>query len=232
MNTIKRNDLRVAFDMTFYQFGWAIWLIGIVVVIFGGIQFFSGNTVSEGFFSFIENPYKIFMLVVGILSVPSFLSFYVKIGITRKHHFTGAALSSALLSSILMVIAVLVAGIEQLLAPTDVVTFLGINSSWILIFIIFTLNIFVYYIAGWLIGAGYYGYGGWGVLYSIIGALVIIFGMDLLWARELNTPVHRIFSLYPSEGPSLFVSFGTSFIIIAISLWIIRKMTKKVSVKM
>ncbi|KIL47147.1 hypothetical protein [Jeotgalibacillus campisalis] len=234
MNKNKRNDVKVAYDMTIVQLGWAAWLIAITLMIFIGIRYFSAdkNLGIEGFINFIENPYKIFMLVVGILSVPSFLSYYVKLGVTRKHYFIGTALSSAALSVIFMVIALIIGGIEQLIAPSDVQTFLGVKSSWLFIFIVFSLNIFIYYIAGWMIGAGYYRLGGWGLLFTINGALALIFLMDLLWSRELNTPLHSLLSNYTPENLSLVISFGASFALIAFSLWIIRALTKRVRIKM
>jgi len=232
MSKIKRNDFKVAFDMTVVQLGWALWMIAIAIMVFIGMHYFTGNIVDGGFFSFIENPYKIFMLVVGILSVPSFLSFFVKLGVTRKHYYTGTIISSVALSTIFMIIAVMVGGIEQLIAPTDVVTFLGVNASWILIFIVFSLNIFIYYLAGWLIGAGFYRYGGWGGLLYILGSIALIFMMDLLWSGELNTPLHSFLSLQSPENLSLSISFGLSLILIAISLWIIRITTKKVTIEM
>lgn len=234
MNKIKRNEFKVAFDMTFVQLGWATWMISIGLMIFVGIRIFFGdkNIGDEGFFNFIENPYKIFMLVVGILSVPSFLSEYVKLGVTRKHSFIGAAISSAALSAIFMVIAMVIGGIEQFIAPTDVITFLGSNASWVLIFFVFSLNIFIYYVAGWLIGAGYYRFGGWGLTLSINAALALIFMLDLLWSGELETPLHRLLSIHGPENLSLFISFAASFLLAGISIWAIRAMTKRVRVKM
>jgi len=234
MNKTNRNSFKIAFDMTFVQLGWALWIIGISLIIFVGMRYFpvTSDYTSGGFFSLIENPYKIFMLVIGILSVPSFLSYYVKLGVTRKHYFTGAAISAAGLSAIFMIIAVMISGIEQLVEPTDVVTFLGVNASWILIFMVFSLNIFVYYIAGWLIGAGFYRYNVWAGFLFIIGAIALIFMMDFLWSGELNTPLHSLLSIDKPQDLSLGLSFGVTFVLIAISLWIIRRVTKRVRVKM
>ncbi|TFE00574.1 hypothetical protein [Jeotgalibacillus salarius] len=240
MDQSKRKDLKIAFDMTFMQLGWSTWMIGIVLLLFVGLQVFTDfklvlndeEAAFQGFIHFIENPYKIFMLVVGILSAPKFLSWFVKTGVTRKDYFTGAAIASAALSAIFMIIALIIAGIEQLIAPVDFVTFLGEGASWFLIFIVYTLNIFVYYLAGWLIGAGYYRFDGWGLLFYIIGALVLIFMMDLLWSNELETPLHRLLSLQAPENLSIFISFGISFVFIALSLWVIRATTKRVRVKL
>ncbi|PPA69099.1 hypothetical protein [Jeotgalibacillus proteolyticus] len=233
MKKINRNDFKVAYDMIFVQLGWAAWMISIALVVYIGLRYFLGTDgIGSGFFSFIENPYKIFMLVVGILSVPSFLSYYVKLGVTRKHYFTGAALSSAALSLIFMIIAVIITGVEQIIAATDVETFLGVNTSWMLIFFVFSLNIFIYYAAGWLIGAGYYRFGGWGLTFSISGALLLIFMMDLLWSGELNTPLHRVLSISAPENLSLILSFGGSFLLGGLAVWGIHRMTKRVRVKL
>ncbi|MGD7046082.1 hypothetical protein [Jeotgalibacillus proteolyticus] len=235
MKKTNRNDLKVAYDMTTVQLGWALWMIAITLIIFIGIRYVFGDKNDlgiDGFLVFIENPYKIFMLVIGILSVPSFLTFYVKLGVTRKQYFVGTVISSAALSTIFMIIAVMIGGLEQLLAPIEVVTFLGPNTPWLTIFFVFTLNIFIYYIAGWLIGAGYYRYGGWGLFITISGSLGLIFMTDLFWSRELNTPLHRFFSLHTLEHFSLVISFSVSFILLAVSLWAIRLLTKSVRIKM
>ncbi|MDG5473318.1 hypothetical protein P6709_16320 [Jeotgalibacillus sp. ET6] len=235
MKKFNRNEIKVTYDMTTVQLGWAAWMIAITLIIFIGIRYFFGDKNDlgiDGFFVFIENPYKIFMLVIGILSVPSFLSFYVKLGVTRKQYFIGTAFSSAVLSMIFMVIAMIIGGIEQLIAPAEVKTFLGANAPWLTIFFVFTLNIFIYYLAGWLIGAGYYRYGGWGLFFTINGAVGLIFMMDLFWSRELNTPLHRFLSLQTLENFSLVISFVASFILLAISLWVIRSLTKRVRIKM
>ncbi|AJD90321.1 hypothetical protein JMA_10040 [Jeotgalibacillus malaysiensis] len=234
MDQSKRKDLKIAFSMTFMQFGWSVWMIGIVLLLFITLQVFTDFQVIlnneevafQGFIHFIENPFKIFMLVVGILSVPKFLSWFVKTGVTRKDYFTGTAVAAAALSAIFMVIAVIVAGIEQLIAPVEFVTYLGEDASWFLIFVVYTLNIFVYYLAGWLIGAGYYRFGGWGLLLYIAGALGLIFMMDLLWTNQLETPLHA------SENMPIFISFSATVILIGISLWVIRMSTKRVRVKL
>ncbi|MBM7578077.1 hypothetical protein [Jeotgalibacillus terrae] len=240
MEQNKRKDLKIAFDMTFMQFGWSTWMIGIVLLLFISLQIFTDfkivlndeEAAFQGFIHFIENPYKIFMLVVGILSVPKFLSWFVKTGITRKDYFTGAAIAALTLSAIFMIIAVIIGGIEQLIAPVNFVTYLGEGASWFLIFLVYTLNIFVYYLAGWLIGAGNYRYSGWGLLLYIPGALALIFMMDLLWTNQLDTPLHSMLSLDASENLSLFISFGVSIVLIGISLWVIRVTTKRVRVKL
>ncbi|MDZ5712716.1 hypothetical protein [Jeotgalibacillus haloalkalitolerans] len=234
MEQSKRKDLKIAFNLTFMQLGWSTWMIGIVLLMFITLQIFTDfklflndeEVAFQGFIHFIENPYKIFMLVVGIMSVPKFLSWFVKTGVTRKDYFTGTAVASAGLSVIFMIIALVIAGIEQLVAPVEVVTFLGEDATWLMIFIVYTLNIFVYYLAGWLIGAGYYRFGFWGLLLSIAGALGLIFMMDLLWTNELETPLHAF------ENMPIFISFGVTVILIGISLWVIRMTTKRVRVKL
>ncbi|KIL51655.1 hypothetical protein KP77_11670 [Jeotgalibacillus alimentarius] len=246
MEQSSRKDLKIAFNMTFMQLGWSTWMIGIVLLLFISLQVFvdfkillnDEEAAFQGFIHFIENPYKIFMLVVGILSVPKFLSWFVKTGITRKDYFKGNVIAALALSAIFMMIAVIIAGIEQLVSPVSFVTYLGEGASWFLIFLVYTLNLFVYYLAGWLIGAGYYRYSGWGLVLYIPGALTLIFMMDLLWSGELETPLHRLFSLHQllslsvPENLSIFIPFGVSFVLIAISLWTIRATIKRVRVKL
>jgi hypothetical protein len=231
----KNSIPKVATDMSWLQLSWSTWFISFVFIAYIVLGKIIGNSEvsQESFLTFAYSPSKVYMLVIGIVSVSSFLTFYVKQGITRKDYFFGAAISSVIVSLILMIIAGIGTSIEQLFIPTlEIVSFVGTEASWLLTVVVFSLNILVYYIAGWLIGAGFYRFGGIGGMLYIILAVVAVSTSDILWEFELKNPLKKLLHFNNQWGFPLSVSFIGTFLLLAIVLWIIRFTTKRVRIKM
>ena len=107
--------------------------------------------------------------------------------------------------------------------------FVDLHSNWLLAILIFTLNLLTYFVVGWFIGTSFYRFDiliGLGV---VLLSIAILFTADGLLNVALNLPVHEIFI---SLSLSLPVSALVILIILGIVLWVIRQMTKKVSIKM
>lgn len=234
----KRVFKKVALDMSLVQSVWAGWFIGIVFIIYVALNFFGGNVEVNGqnldshsFLTFTSSAAKIFMLVIGIISVSGFLTFYVQQGITRRDYFYGSAISSVVIALGLMAFAWIVTFIEGFINPEIAhPTFLGSKTSWFFVALVFCLYIIVYYMAGWVIGAGFYRFGAGGLLYILL-ALIMVGFVETLWELSDSNFLLYFFDFGKGEIP-LSVSFLGTFAIIALAMVIVRVVTRRVRIKM
>lgn len=202
---------------------------------------------------------NIFMLVIGIIAILGFLPYYVSNGVTRKDYFKGAAIAAAGLAISIPIVASVIYALQifimkitnfplvqesslaKQVAETDdgfagdliqsiiFTPFVELESNWILAIAVFALNIFTYYIVGWLIGTGFYRFGVFIGLLCIALAFIVVYIQDLLLSIALDLPVHDVFT---SLDFSLYLAFAGALALAAITLWIIRQMTKRVPIKM
>lgn len=104
------------------------------------------------------------------------------------------------------------------------------SSNLLLALIIASLNFFVYYLIGWLIGSTFYRFG------TIIGLVFIVIGIVILLAKnillriplDLPLPEHLQFT----EDISKLIATLLIVLLIGIVIGIIRMMTQRVSIKM
>lgn len=202
---------------------------------------------------------NIFMLVIGIIVVLGFLPNYVSNGVTRKDYFKGAGIAAVALSISLPVVASVIYVVQKFImkitnlplvekstlakqvVKTDdgfigefiqsilITPFVQLESNWLLAIVVFVLNIFTYYIVGWLIGSGFYRFGILIGLLCIALALIIIYTQDLLLSIALDLPVHNAFALL--DFP-LSLAIAGSLALAGITLWGIRQLTKRVPIKL
>ncbi len=199
---------------------------------------------------------NIFMLVIGIISAIAFLAHFVSNGVTRKDYFKGTLIGtvgvalaisvvSAIVSSLLELILKLV-NLQPSIAPFNgnnsadfdnlvaelvysviFTPYVDLGSNWLLSILVFALNIFTYYVAGWLIGAAFSRLGLLGIV-SILIAFILVYVEDLILSISLGLPV-------PSFAESLDVPVILSVIGVLVALgivcWIIRQLTKRMIVK-
>lgn len=213
------------------------------------------------FLAFSYGSSKIYMLVIGILSAYAFLTFYINHGITRKDYFKGTAISALAISISLAIIAAVLnvieyvilrlINIEHILEPsmenshiqnadqsisidlTGLVvsgsSFIN-SSNWLVSLIVYSMTIFIAYLIGWLIGVGYYRFG-WIIGFGFI-ALAIIMStlLDLLWGNELAEPLSNWLAF--DLNIPLVVSILGTLVLIGMTLWFIRFLTRDVPIKM
>ncbi len=250
---------KVITDMFWMQLFWAFGFLGVTFMIHLIKMVIGVNNGSEvnSYFDSVFIPANIFMLVIGIISVYGFLKYYVSNGVTRKDYFTGAAIASAGLSIALPVIASVITAIELFIVKmtglfeftsgninqadldnnliTEIVQsiifspFVDLESNFILAILTFSLNVFTYYLIGWLIGAGFYRFGVLVGLGCILLSLAILSIQDSLLRSGLDLPGIAFYTI--PELP-LFIAILVLFIIFAIMLWMIRQFTKRVTVKL
>ncbi|MFC7063741.1 hypothetical protein [Halobacillus seohaensis] len=229
------NIPKITLDMYWFNMRSALWFSISVFIVYISLRYFLGheigNEFQQNFFSFAYQPSKIYMLIMGILSVFAFLTFYIRHGVTRKDYFIGTALSSLGISITLLIIMGGMAAVHQMFATTDTIMLFGEDTSWLTAVLAFGLNVFMYYIAGWLIGAGFYRLGGLGGTAFILLAIGFVAMVDNLWEYELGTPVKILTGINLDEMP-LYISFIGTLLLIGLALWIVRVSTKRIVIKM
>lgn len=103
-------------------------------------------------------------------------------------------------------------------------------DNWLLSLAIFSLNIFTYYILGWLISSAFHHSGVIAGLAVIAFALILLMIEDSLLRMALDLPVMNLFEPF-ADIPSSVGLFIVFFILI-LSAWIIRMFTRRVRIKM
>ncbi|WP_127589602.1 Tat pathway signal protein [Paenibacillus lautus] len=234
---------RVSTDMFIQQGSWALGFLAIVLLmIYIGVGIGSSMGVNvragiaeEDFFSIVYRSTKGFMLVIGIISAYGFLSYYVRHGITRRDFFNGAALAAVYLSLAFPVVVGLVNWIIGMLTSHDAGSTLLLqkfDNNWLLILVSYGVQIFIYYLMGWMIGSGFYRFGWIRGLGWIAVALVLIGFMDALWQFELASIWEQWLPVTTAFSVTLPVSLAGSVAVILIALLLIRLITRKVTIKM
>lgn len=216
--------LRVAADMSWLQLTWSAWFISFVILAYALIEINAQN-----FITFAFQPSKVFMLVIGIISVSGFLSFYARFGVTRKAYFYGSSLAAAIVALVLMGGVGVLGSLQHWMIPApEKVSFLGEDASWLLTVIVYVLNALVYYLAGYVIGAGFYRFGKLGGMLYIVLALAVLFASEAMWDLELKDLLNRV--VYIGHLPVWGSLLGT-LLLACLALGIIWTTMKRVRIK-
>ncbi|WP_178022282.1 hypothetical protein [uncultured Paenibacillus sp.] len=216
--------LRVAADMSWLQLTWSAWFISFVILAYALIEINAQN-----FITFAFQPSKVFMLVIGIISVSGFLSFFARFGVTRKAYFYGSSLAAATVALVLMGGVGVIGSLQHWLIPApEKVSFLGENASWLLTMIVYVLNALMYYLAGYVIGVGFYRFGKLGGMLYIVLALGVLFASEAMWDLELKDLLNRV--VYIGHLPVWGSLLGT-LLLAALALGIIWATMKRARIK-
>ncbi|QGH32880.1 hypothetical protein GI584_01900 [Gracilibacillus salitolerans] len=236
MNTPNNTMFKVTKDLFLIQMKWTFWYMLVVLVLFLIIPLFSVK-MELNFLSTMYTSTKIYMLVIGIISSLAFFAHYVQNGITRKDYFSGSAIAAEGLAFSIMFIASIINGILYIIEPLKGylpdnanIGFLDMTSTWMIPMLVFSLIIFGFYLAGWLIIAGYQRYGGWGCVAFILIALLSVSFIDLLWEGDITYPLINLLTI-PSPNLSIVVSLICTIILVATGLLLIRSLTKRVTIQ-
>lgn len=247
---------KVALDLYKIQFSWALSFLGFFIFlqiarpIVAMIPFINMNKkINFGnYFDTVFTFSNIFMLVIGIIVASSFLSYYVRNGVTRKDFFKGATIASVGLSISIPIVSSLFYTLlnifikftgfpfmENSELTTRVIDsddgfvgeiiqiiilppFVTLESSWLLAMALFTLNVLTYYVIGWFIGSAFYRFGVPIGLVSILLSFIVIYMRDFLLNHAMN-----------SDTSLLLAFFGaTAFVMIL--LWLIKQFTKRLAI--
>lgn len=249
---------KVTRDMFLSQLNWTagfIVVILIISIIKTIIDVVQGNDV-EGFFSTIFISGNIYMLIIGILAI-YFLPYFVGNGISRKNFFFGGLLASIGLSVVIPIIALVLSFLEQLLFKAisidykvQVLNEIDFDESFVAVIVqsiilpphidpesnliaaiaVLALNIFMYYLLGWLISASFYRFDTVTGIVFIVGAIVLKMMHDAFLRIILELPVYGLFSML--DPLPLGIAVVAFILIFLIPIGLIRLLTRKVAVKL
>mgnify|MGYP001213374296 CR=1 FL=1 len=251
-------SMKVTTGMYVVQLMWTLAFLGVMLIIniaknvYAGFQ---GNEV-EGFFNSVFIAGNVYMLILGLIAI-NFLPYFVGNGITRKDYFIGSTIASLLLSISIAVITVVIFFIEKLIFNMLDFTYkiqtineldldgniigdtiqsiilspyVDPNENWLLAMLVLTVNIFVIYLLGWFISASFYRFDWLIGLVSIVIAVVFKLLKDTFLRITLDLPVVGWFSTLDFLPMSIAL-VGIALIIV-ISIYLTRILTKRVVIKM
>ncbi|TSB44913.1 hypothetical protein [Alkalicoccobacillus porphyridii] len=212
---------------------WSIWFLSIMVLVHiisvTAISYFGIESISWSILGTISQAAPIFLLILGIMNMGGILAYLTSNGVTRRDYFVGTSKAAVFISFILAVVAVLL-----LLIETMIFTMFGWQliesitvSGLFITFISLVLRLTLFFFIGWLISAGFYKYP-WliGMLFIVIGVFLVSVS-DFVWGDQGN----RTFEFLPERDLPMLVAIIVSFILIAVTMWIIRLVTKHIRVK-
>ncbi|MBD8016051.1 hypothetical protein [Planococcus wigleyi] len=231
---------KVAFDLFYEQFKWAIWFFSFLIAahIIGMFIVVRNDASVDPFFAFSSYSVAIFMLVCGIIAAYGFLGYYVQQGITRKDLYMGTVLSALALAAAVTLVPLAVNGIEHFISGfaalpigTDGVGAFYPSSGWLSATVTFFINAFTYYLIGWLIGLGYYRFG-WIIGFVFVGIAVAALSLNgyFLGDSGLSSIIPWVPYIPAEAGPALAIT--GSLILVAVLLISTRLMTKRITIKM
>lgn len=230
---------KVTRDLFLTQMKWAVWFVGIVFLVYLIVPLFvtDVDAFNLNFLAFIFQSTKIFMLIIGILSCYAFLGYFVGNGITRKDYFIGSCTAAFGIAVGIMVLASILQGALHLVGMfTDYTPntahgdAIRVESAWVIPFVVYTLSVAVYYVAGWLISIGFYRYGVFGGTVAIIAAVIFGAALDLSWEGERSLQLFGFIRISSPELP-LPLAMVTTVLLLGFGLWVLRRLTKRVPVK-
>ncbi|MBU9723299.1 MULTISPECIES: hypothetical protein [Bacillaceae] len=257
---------KVALDMFWAQFQWALGFLGIMlgIHIFRIVTSFMRGTDVDTYFNMVFVAANIFIFILGIICM-NFLKHYVGNGVTRKDYFKGGLIASLGLSIVLPIITLLVSAVSQLvIGQIDRVTinepninsvvldieldgniigniissvvqsfvvppYVDPNGALILALGIVSLNVFIYYLIGWMIHAGFYRLGTLGGLGFVLVGVVTLILKDTLLRIILDLPIAEMVQFLDFVPQS--VAGITVFLLMMMLIGIIRTLTKRAMIK-
>lgn len=213
----------------------------------------------DSFYNAMFVAVPIYMLIIGLISL-YFLPHYVEHGVTRKDYFKGALIAFGGLAAVIPFITYMITLVERVILNTmtsipikepdlnaiileidshvvgDIVQavvltpYVDPQSHWVLSIAVFSLNSFVYYLLGWLISTSFYRFSTVPGIVSIFIALVILMLVDTLLRVSLDLPVLN--TLSGLNVLPLAVTLLAILLLISLTLWSVRSLTKRVRIKM
>jgi hypothetical protein len=237
MKQHKTMISRITGDMFTEQLKWSVWFISIILVLHivavGFITDIDNNINNLFGFSYYSTP--VFMLVIAIIAGSLYLPFYVRYGVTRKEYFIGATLGafglSVALTSIFAVLSVIenvmyrLFDIQKTLEPIAA----NMQDNWLLMIGVYILNVFAYYLIGWLINVSFYHFGWLVGMGFILLSIAIAALHGFLWGdgvAVIGTTLHD----FNKVDSTLIAVFGT-LALVGVMLLLIRFITRKVAIK-
>lgn len=222
MNQKAKKVLRGIFQM---YLTWTIWYLAFFVLAIIGAAVFAVNPNGDWEWSLLQGAMqanRIYMLVLGILSMGGLLTYFVSNGVTRRDYFSGVAAAAMLLSVLLVIVTCLLHGVERVFFGWGLT-----EESLGLTLVMAFFQLIVFYFVGWLISAGFYLFH-WliGLVFIGIG-IVIISIFDYVW----GSIGQQQFEFLPVTDISPAVGIVVSLLLSAGLISVMRMLTKRAVVK-
>lgn len=242
---------QAAFIMLQAQLTWTLWYMGILLLVNIARLIFSADGI-DTFYNHAFVASNVYMLVIGIITI-SFMPYFVEMGVTRKSYFYGNAIASICLSILIPVFAYVLTIFEKLILanfkePTFniesaadgnfigdllqsilITPYVDMEANVLLSLAVFSLNIFAFYLIGWLIGAAFYRLGVIGGILFIAISIVLIAAKDSMQRIAMDLPLFETYAFFDAV-PSR-VAFILLVVIMFIPLILIRTLTKRAPIK-
>lgn len=259
MNKQKKKWL-IAKDLTEYLSFAHLWYLGIIVVIFILMFIFLGRIEApiSDFLSFSHGSSKVYMLIMGIISAYYFIPMYVQMGVTRKQTVIGNAIGAVGGALTLVLLATIISGIQHLIFEGFDLTvaneeslfqivmnfpegtesthfllgqsfFAGL-SRWLITLSSFWLSVLLDYMIGWLIGTGFYHRGVVGGVGTILIGMLLAAISDVFW----NDGILPFMPDVTFQGDPFYlwlVAIVATIVLIGVAFWLIRQLTKRMTIK-
>ncbi|SDJ44055.1 hypothetical protein [Salimicrobium halophilum] len=219
------NKGNVAKEISSMHFQWAGWLLGILLMIYaifkwGILPIYLGG---ETFFHFAYEPARIFSLVIGIISGGTMFSPFVRLGTTRKSTYAGNIIAAFTITACLAITISIISAAESFLLGSG-----GFPEPWALAILTLFVHIFINYMAGWMITAGYLRFGGIGMTVFILTALAITIFSDGLLNIDADTSPSFLPDTLAYRG---IIAIFAGSVLLAVLIWIGRRTTAHMPIK-
>jgi hypothetical protein len=201
-----------ATSMTFAH--WTIWYLTIFLLIHTGLSIlFAFLEESQFQWAIMDSGYsatRIYFLVLGLLSMGGFLTYFVSNGVTRKNYFVGMCLTLFCLGLGTTAIIGLLHGVERVvlswIGPVGWLssTSIGAENVWnpigaenvSLALIMIFFQFILYYLIGWFISAGFYHH--WLAGFGCIAVgFITVATLDFAWGNEGHLPLSEWLAIEP-----------------------------------
>ncbi|MBO1001797.1 hypothetical protein [Pseudogracilibacillus auburnensis] len=251
---------KVGLDLFYVQLTWTFWALGIFLLIniFRLIfldyvdSYYSGGYIAANIYMLVIGiiainflPYYVengitrknffignVLASIGLSLVIPFLiyviSFFEKLIL---HNFTSIVLRDHTLEEVVEEVTTDIDGniIGEIIQSIILTPFINPEANLILSLALFSLHIFVFYIIGWMIGAAFYRLGVIGGLIFIAIGLALIVLKDSMIRLVLDIPLFQNFTALANIPENLALPFV--FIIVLVSIILIRLLTKRAPIK-
>ncbi|MCG5104942.1 hypothetical protein [Oceanobacillus alkalisoli] len=242
---------QVAFIMLQSQLTWTLWYIGILVIINIARLIFRADGI-DTFYNHAFVASNVYMLVIGIVVI-SFMPYFVEIGVTRKNYFYGNTIASLCLSILIPVFAYVLTIFEKLIlgnfkepnfnikSAADgnfigdllqsilITPYVDVETNILLSLAVFSLNIFAFYLIGWLIGAAFYRLGVIGGILVIAIGIVLITAKDSMQRIAMDLPLFETYAFFDAVPSN--IAYILLVVVMLIPLILIRTLTKRAPIK-
>lgn len=253
----RRSFLTPAVELFWVQLSWTLWAAGIMLAVNIVQMIFRSDAQSYYSMGYVSG--NIYMLVIGIIVV-NFMSHYVGYGVTRRHYFVGGLVASLGLSLVIPKLVYIINFVQKFVIGnfTSVVLndnkleeiaieinddlisalieanilkpFIQPDENLIFSLAIFSLNLFVFYIIGWMIGIAFYRLGVIGGLFSIVLSLALITMKDTMLRVVLDVPlaISQLSSLADVASPLAWLLIVA---VICVTIGIVYALTRKAPIR-